>query len=172
MRERPDGARQLADGNDLACALDSSDVARELRVPERQLEAEGHRLGMDAMRPTDHRRPPMLFGARSHRLHQTVEALQDHIARFAHLQRLRGVDDVGGRETEMEPPGGRTDVLGDGGGEGDDVVLGDLFDFLDAVELKRARARMSRAASSGTIPARAIASTAASSTCSQVSYFR
>src|SRR6187549_931897 len=38
--------------------------------------------------------------------------------------------------------------------------------------LKAARDRMSRAASSGTIPARAIASTAASSTCSQVSYFR
>src|SRR6188768_2438128 len=32
--------------------------------------------------------------------------------------------------------------------------------------------RMSRAASAGTIPARAIASTAATSTCSQVSYFR
>src|SRR5687768_15872546 len=37
---------------------------------------------------------------------------------------------------------------------------------------KSARARISRAASAGTIPARAIASTAASSTCSQVSYFR
>jgi hypothetical protein len=38
--------------------------------------------------------------------------------------------------------------------------------------LKLARARRSRAASSGTIPAWAIASTAASSTCNQVSYFR
>src|SRR5690349_1816174 len=38
--------------------------------------------------------------------------------------------------------------------------------------LKFARALRSRAASSGTIPARAIASTAATSTCSQVSYFR
>ncbi len=53
-------------------------------------------------------------------------------------------------------------MLGDGGGEGDDVVLRDLLDFLDAVDTE-AGARAD---------ARAIASTAAISTCSQVSYFR
>src|SRR6266508_2602366 len=100
MREGANRSRELADGNDLACALDSRDAAREFRIPERELEAEGHRLGMDAMRPTDHRCPPVLFRARSYRIHQAVEALQDQIARFAHLQRLRGVDDVRGREPE------------------------------------------------------------------------
>ena len=40
----------------------------------------------------------------------------------------------------MQPPGGRADVLGHGGGEGDDVVLGDLLDFLDAREVERGRA--------------------------------
>src|SRR5689334_7350653 len=38
----------------------------------------------------------------------------------------------------MKPPGGGTDVLGDGGGEGDDVVLGNLLDFLDAGDVEGA----------------------------------
>ena len=38
----------------------------------------------------------------------------------------------------MQPAGRRADVLGDGGGEGDDVVLGDLLDFLDAGDVEAA----------------------------------
>ncbi len=34
----------------------------------------------------------------------------------------------------MEPAGVRADDLGDGGGEGDDVVADLGFDFVDAVE--------------------------------------
>ena len=124
------------------------------------------------MRAADHRRTPMLFGARVHRLHQAVETLQDQVAGFAHLQRLRGVDDVGRRQAEMQPARGRADVLGDGGREGDDVVLRDLFDVFDARDVEGAALANVAAASAGTMPARAIASTAATSTCSQVSYFR
>src|SRR4051812_38097456 len=45
----------------------------------------------------------------------------------------------------MQPPGGRTDALGDRGGESDDIVLGDLLDFLDAIDVEGgARANVAR----------------------------
>ena len=111
----------------------------------------------------------MFLGAQPHRLHQAGNVFDDEPAGLAHLQRLRGVDDVGGRQAEVQPAGSRTDLLGDGGREGDDVVLGRALDFLDARTSKAAFARSSRAASAGTSPASAMASVAASSTASQVS---
>ena len=132
MRERADRARQLADGDDLARPLDARHVARQLRVPQRQLQAERHRLGVHAVRAADHRRAAMLLRARPHRLHQAVQVLQDQIARLAHLQRLRGVDDVRRRHAEVQPAGRRAHVLGHGGGKGDHVVLRDALDLFDA----------------------------------------
>ena len=61
----------------------------------------------------------------------------------------------------MQPSRGRPDVLGDRGRERDHVVLGDLFDLLDARDVEAGAARSSRAASAGTMPASAIASAAA-----------
>ena len=95
MRERADRSRQLADGDHIARAAHAHDVARQLRIPERELEAECHGLGVHAMGPADHRRQPMLLGAGVHGPHQALETLENQIAGFAHLQRLRGVDDVG-----------------------------------------------------------------------------
>ena len=138
VRKRADGARELADRYGLARAAHTGDVPRELREPERQLQAERHRLGMHAVRAADHRRPPMLVGALPDGLHQAVEPGQDQVAGVAHLQRLGGVDDVGGGEAEVEPPRRGADVLGHGGGEGDDVVLRDLFDFFDPLDVEPA----------------------------------
>ena len=70
VRERPDGAGNLADRDDVAGAQHAIEVALQLGVPERQLQAEGHRLGVHAVRAPDHRRPPMLVGALAHRFHQ------------------------------------------------------------------------------------------------------
>ena len=72
-------------------------------------------------------------------------SLEDQVARLAHLQGLRGVDDVGRRHAEVQPARRGADVLGHGGREGDDVVLGDLFDFLDARDVEARRARGCRA---------------------------
>ena len=45
----------------------------------------------------------------------------------------------------MEPARGGPDVLGDGGREGDDVVLRDLLDLLDAGDVeRRLRAQLAR----------------------------
>ena len=95
MREGADRSRQLADGNDLARVPHAHDVARQLRIPERELEAECHGLGVHAMGPADHRRQPMFIGAGVHGPHQPLETRENQVAGFAHLQRLRGVDDVG-----------------------------------------------------------------------------
>ena len=107
-------------------------VALELRVPERELEAERHRLRVHAVRAPDHRRPPVLEGARAHRLAQPREALQDQIAGVAHLKGLGGVDHVGRGEAEVQPARRGADVLLHGGGEGDHVVLRGALDLLDA----------------------------------------
>ena len=137
---------------------------------KRQLDAERHRLGMHTVGAADHRRAAVFLGPRPDRIHCRREILDDQIARLPHLNRLGGVEHVGRGQPEVQPARGRADVLGDRGGEGDDVVLRDLFDFFDA---RRHRivpcARSSRAASAGMTPASAIASAAASSTSSQVS---
>ena len=72
------------------------------------------------------------------RLHQAVEIAEEQVARLPHLQRLRGVDDVRGSQTEVKPPRGRADVLGHSSREGDDVVLSNFFDLLDARDIEGA----------------------------------
>src|SRR6185503_21045027 len=111
MRKGANGARQLADGNDFARAAKTNHISSELAVPQRQFETEGHRLGMDSVGTTDHRRASMLERPRVYGLHQPIEVGQKQIARLPHLERLRRVDDVGRRETEMQPARRWADVL-------------------------------------------------------------
>jgi hypothetical protein len=138
VREGADRARKLADADHLAGAPDAIDVAADLGVPKRQLQAKRHRLGVDAVRPADHRRAAMLERAVVDRFGEGREIGEHEIAGFPHLQRLRRIDHVRGGHAEMEPPGGGTDVLGDGRRKGDDVVLRHLLDGLDAVDVERA----------------------------------
>ena len=95
MGEGADRTRELADGYGVAGAAHPDDIPPELGMPQRELEAERHRLGMNAMGPADHGRAAMLVGTLPHRLRQPVEAGQDQIAGVAHLERLRGIDNVG-----------------------------------------------------------------------------
>ena len=55
----------------------------------------------------------------------------------AHLHRLRGIDDVGRGQAEVQPARRRPDLLGDGRRERDDVVLRGLLDLLDAGDVER-----------------------------------
>ena len=105
-------------------------------VPQRQLEAERHRLGVDAVGAADHRRPAMLERALADGDGQRVQIGEDDVAGLAHLQRLRGVDDVRRGHPEVQPARRRPDLLGDRGGEGDDVVLRGPFDVLDARDVE------------------------------------
>ena len=92
MREGPDGAGNLADRHDVARAQHAIEITLELGVPQGQLQPEGHRLGMDAVRAPDHRRQAVLWRALTDGLHQRRDVLDDETARVTHLERLRGVD--------------------------------------------------------------------------------
>ena len=56
VRERPHGARELAVGDRGPGAVEPRELALQLRVPQRELQAERHRLGVHAVRAPDHRR--------------------------------------------------------------------------------------------------------------------
>ena len=135
--EGADRARDLADAPRFARAPHAHDVALQLGVPERQLQAEGHGLGVHAVRAADHRRLAMLFRARPDGVSERVQVLQDQVARVHHLQRQRRVHHVRRRQAEVEIARRRADVLGDRRRERDDVVLRGLLDFLDAPDVER-----------------------------------
>jgi hypothetical protein len=137
VREGADRTRQLPHRHHVARPQDTIEIALQLRVPQRQLDAERHRLGMHAVGAADHRRPAMLLGARAHRLHQAGDPLDDEAARLAHLQRLRGVDDVGGGQAEVEPARRRPDLLGHRGRERNHIVLRRPLDLFDAGDVER-----------------------------------
>jgi hypothetical protein len=71
------------------------DIACELRIPERQLQSERHWLGVNAVRASHHRCAAVLFGSPLDGRARRAETGEDDVARFAHLNRLRGIDDVG-----------------------------------------------------------------------------
>ena len=137
MGEGAYGAGKLPDADDRTnVARHALDVPADFGKPQRQLQSERHRLGMNAVSPPDHRRLPVLERASRDRFRQRFEILQNQVAGLAHLQRLRRVDHVGGRQPEVQPTRRRSDGLGHRGREGDDVVLRGL-----------ARSRRSRAIS-------------------------
>jgi hypothetical protein len=63
MAECADSSRQLAHAHVLGGRVEASQVALHLRIPVQQLQAEGRRLGMDAVRAADRRRVLELEGA-------------------------------------------------------------------------------------------------------------
>ena len=145
VREGPHRAGDLADRDDVARAQHAIEIALQLRVPERELEAERHRLGVDAVGAPDHRRPAVFGGPDADRVHQPRDALDDEAAGLAHLERLGGVDDIGRGQAEVQPARRRTDMLGDGGRERDHVVLRGLLDLFDARDVEgRLGAKLAR----------------------------
>jgi hypothetical protein len=143
VREHADRARQLADADGVARAKHPVEAPLQLGVPERQLDAEGHRLGVNAVRASHHRRPAVLVGARPDRLHQPGDIPDDELARLPHLQGLRRIHHVGGREPEMQPPGRGPDLLGHRRRERDDVMLRGLLDLMYAWHVEaRPRAQL------------------------------
>ena len=92
----------------VARAQHAIEVALQLGVPERELEAERHRLGVHAVRAADHRRAPVLLGARAHRLHQRRRVLERSGRRpraSAAPARCRRRRTRSGRSAASAPPG-------------------------------------------------------------------
>ena len=137
MAEGADGSGELADAEVFGGGVEAGEVALHLGVPEEELEAEGGGFGVDAVGAADDGGVLELDGALACRVsRERDDAGADDGGGFFELEGLRGVDDVGGGEAVVEPAGGFGvgDVLGDGGGEGDDVVADFGFDLVDAVD--------------------------------------
>src|ERR1700686_46797 len=72
---------------------------------------------------------------------QAVQLLNDNFGCAADEKRLGGVDHIVGSQPEMEPTrgfrvAGRSHALGNGGGEGNDVVPDLAFDLLNALDVE------------------------------------
>ena len=82
VRERAHRARELAHRDRLARPLQPRAVALQLGVPERELEAEGHGLGVHAVGAPDHRRRPCARGRASRTASRSAaHVLEDEVAR-------------------------------------------------------------------------------------------
>jgi hypothetical protein len=127
----PTAPDSLPTGDRLAGALDAQPVPLQLVVPQGQLQAEGHGLGVDAVRAPDHGRVLELVGAVAQDGQQRVHVLQDQRAGLAHQHGQRGVHDVRGRQPVVQPPALGSHALRHVGDEGDDVVLDFLLDGVD-----------------------------------------
>src|ERR1043166_938873 len=104
--------------------------ASELVIHQRQLESEGGRFGVDAVTAADAGRVQLLPGAPRDDLSQLRHVREQEVRALDHLHGERSVDDVAAGEAEMKPAtGGVIDSFGDGGGEGDHVVVERLFEF-------------------------------------------
>jgi hypothetical protein len=112
-------------------------VALHLGEPVEELEAEGGRFRVNAVRAADGGCVLELDGAAPEHREQRGNSFLDERGRFLHLQRLRGVYDVVRRKPVVQPPGLGVEALaleafGDRRGEGDDVVLHLRLDLGDA----------------------------------------
>ena len=138
VRAVADRAGELADAHLLGGHLEALDVALHLGVPVGKLQAEGDRLGMDAVGAADLRRVLELAarGASAHR--EASQVIADDGGGLLHQQRLRGVHDVVRGQSVVQPARLGADLLGDRGGEGDDVVLHLGFDLVDAIDVEAA----------------------------------
>src|SRR5947209_3569400 len=96
MRSATTGLRLcgIADAPALERAPHASPPSVELERPARELEAEGRRLGVHAVRAAHLERQAVLLGASENRRECAVEALEHEPAGLPDLQRESGVDHV------------------------------------------------------------------------------
>ena len=121
-------------------------LARQLGVPQRQLQAEGHQLGVDAVRAADHRRVPVLVGARLDRRRRAPPGSSRMRSQASTICSACAVSTT---SDEVRPKCSQRadgpDVLGHRRREGDHVVLRGLLDLVDAGDVERAlRAQVAR----------------------------
>ncbi len=141
MAEGSDGAGDFADAQIFRRGVEAHQIALHLVVPQRQLQAEGNGLGVHAVGAADldgvfeFERPPL------QRFEQRLAIFLEHRRGLLEHQRLRGIDHVVRSQPVMQPArsvglAGGGHFLGDGGGEGDDVVLHFALDLVNARDVE------------------------------------
>src|SRR5436305_5508282 len=136
VRERADRAAYLPRGYRRARSFESRAVAPRLVVPERERHAERSRLGVHAVRASNLRRGAKLERAALQHLQQRPCFFQQHVARVAQQKRVGRVHNVRGREAVVYEARGVADTFGEGGSEGDHVVVGRPLDFAYALDVE------------------------------------
>ena len=136
--EGADRARDRGGRDFLAGGMEPPAGAGEFGVGVGELQAEGRRLGVDAVAAPDGRGQLVLLGAAAKRGQQRVDVGQQDVGGADELHAEAGVEDVRRGQPLMQVAGLRPDDLGDVGQERDDVVAGLRLDLLDArgVELR------------------------------------
>ena len=130
--EGADGAGDGA-GRDLALRLDQAQLgALELGIGLGELQPEGRRLGVDAVRAADRRRRLVLEGAAADRGEKPVEVGEQQVRRPHQLDGKAGVEHVGRGHALVHEARLGADELGQVSEEGDDVVLHLALDLVDA----------------------------------------
>ena len=90
-----DRAANFADADPFARLAKPFFGAPELVEHERELEAEGDRLGVNAVAATDHRRHFVFSRLRGDRFAQLLEIVGENLRRFVQLHGERGIENVG-----------------------------------------------------------------------------
>jgi hypothetical protein len=110
--------------------------AAEFGIGQREFQPESYRLGMNRMRAADRWRHLMLVGAPLQRRQQGVDIGDENIARALQLHGEAGVEHIGRGHALMDETRFGADEFGQMGEEGDDVMLGDALDFVDARDIE------------------------------------
>jgi hypothetical protein len=98
-------------------------------IPERQLQAEGNRLGVHTMGAADHHGPLILEGLVPQHLHQILHVLEQNGRGLLELNGQGRVHDVGGSHTDMKEAGVVADGFRHATQERDDLVFNFALDF-------------------------------------------
>ena len=114
--------------------------AVELERPAGELEAEGRRLGVHAVRPPDADVVAVPLRPLDDRVLGPLEPRQQELAGRADLKRESSVDDVGRGQSVMNPASVRPDLGRDGVHERGQVVLRLALELGDALGARRLRA--------------------------------
>ena len=129
--EGADGAGDRA-GRDFLARRDQALLcAIELGIGLRELQAEGRRLGVDAVRAADGRRHLVLERALLQRREQRVDVLDQDVGGAHELHVEAGVEHVGRGHALVHEARLGSDDLGEVRQEGDHVVLGLALDLVD-----------------------------------------
>ena len=120
----------------LRAATRRSRAAGEFGIGLRELEAEGGRLGVNAMRAADRRRIFVLQRAALYRGEQSVDIGDQQIGGARQLHGEAGVEHVGAGHALMHEARIRADEFAEMGQEGDDVMLGHALDLVDARDVE------------------------------------
>ena len=137
IRISPDGAGNRAGRDFLPRMHEPLAGAQKFGIGLRELQPEGHWLGVDAMRAADRRGQLVFERAAFQRGKQSVDVGQKNVGRAGELHGKTRVEHVGRRHALVHKPRLGTDEFGEVGQEGDHVMMRDLFDLVDPRRVKR-----------------------------------